>query len=137
MSHQPQRIARHAAAAVAVAALAASTALAQPPDVVERAVAAQQAVQGSPIVSPDAVDRAARARQALENHPIVSPDARDRAAGRLGPGSTDAVEITVHRPGGFDWSDAGIGAAAGAGLILLLVGTSLLVRVGRTKPRPT
>ncbi len=37
---------------------------------------------------------------------------------------------------GFDWSDAGIGAAAGAGVVLLLLGALMLVRHGRTEPRP-
>jgi hypothetical protein len=38
---------------------------------------------------------------------------------------------------GFDWQDAGIGAAAGAGLVLLLLGAVLLIRRTRTRPQLT
>ena len=145
MSHELQRIARHTAAAVAVAALAAPTALAaddlRSPDTRDAAAAALAAAAAQvDLRSPDTQDVAAAIRATSSNPragDLRSPDTRDRAAGRLGLGSTGAVEITVHRPGGFDWSDAGIGATAGAGLVLLLVGTSLLVGVARSGPRPT
>jgi len=45
------------------------------------------------------------------------------------------IVVDATRPG-FDWGDAGVGAAAGAGLVLLLFGASLLVRHARTEPRP-
>ena len=50
-----------------------------PPDVFERAVAAQQRELSTPIVSPDAFDRAVATKLALQSQPITSPDAVDRA----------------------------------------------------------
>ena len=142
MTLQFRRVTRHAAAAVAVAALAAPAALAtdlRSPDTRDAALAAREAAVQLDLRSPDTRDAADAIRAASASSragDLRSPDTRDRAAGRLAPASTDITEITVHQPGGFDWSDAGLGAAGGAGLILLLVGTWLLVRHGRTEPRP-
>ena len=47
-------------------------------DAFERAVAAQPAVDSTPIVSPNASDRALAAKAALDSTPMVSPDAVDR-----------------------------------------------------------
>jgi hypothetical protein len=58
---------------------------------------------------------------------IVRPD--DRAWRGAGPAPTVAiVESPSVRVDGFDWADAGIGAAAAFGFGLLLVGASALVR---------
>lgn len=141
MTLQLQRITRHAAAAVAFAALAAPTALAaddlRSPDTRDAALAARGAAAQLDLRSPDTRDAAdaIRLESSRRSGDLRSPDTRDWAADRLGPGA-GSVEITVHRPGGFDWSDAGIGAAGGAGLILLLGGTWLLVRHAPTEPRP-
>ena len=67
----------------------------------------------------------------------VRPDDR---AGIRGIGVVNApvgtpVVVRVSRPG-FDWGDAGIGAASGGGLVLLLLGASRLVRRAHTEPRP-
>lgn len=67
----------------------------------------------------------------------VRPDDR---AGVRGPGAVTApigttVVADVSGPD-FNWGDAGIGAAAGVGLVLLLLGASLLIRHARTEPRP-
>jgi hypothetical protein len=74
---------------------------------------------------------------AVSNNGHLRPDDR---AGFRGTGPVSAPTATpavVHvTPSGFDWGDAGIGAAAGAGLILLVLGASLLVRHARTEPRP-
>lgn len=67
--------------------------------------------------SPDTVDAARNAQlQVLDGR---SPDTSD-AAGAIQP-----VEIVTSR--GFNWSDAGIGAATGGGLILLMGGSMLLL----------
>jgi hypothetical protein len=39
--------------------------------------------------------------------------------------------VRVDAPGGFDWGDAGIGAAAGLGLSMLAIGGGLLISGGR------
>lgn len=67
----------------------------------------------------------------------VRPDDR---AGIRGPGAVSApigtpVVVDLSGPD-FDWGDAGIGATAGVGLVLLLVGASRLIRHARTEPRP-
>jgi hypothetical protein len=50
------------------------------------------------------------------------------------PRSTAHV-VTVPAPSGFDWGDAGIGAAAGIGLSALTIGGSLVL-VGKRRNRP-
>jgi hypothetical protein len=57
---------------------------------------------------------------------IVRPD--DRAWRGTGPATTvEIVQPPSVRVDGFDWADAGIGAAAAFGFGLLLVGASALV----------
>jgi len=55
----------------------------------------------------------------------VRPD--DRAQPR-GPGAAGDARplVVVEQPGGFDWADAGIGAAAAFGLVLLASGLALV-----------
>jgi hypothetical protein len=69
---------------------------------------------------------------------LRSPDTRDYAAGR---GTFNAPEVTVVRlpadtppaGDGIDWSDAGIGAGAALGLVLLAFGgATAAVRTSRT-----
>lgn len=102
------RLARSAALGLTVAAIAAPTA------------AAQQDLR-----SPDARDaaRVSAAQQGQPRQDLRSPDARDYAEGR---GAFNAPEVTVVRvpepapsTGGLDWVDAGIGAGAMVGLMLL------------------
>ena len=65
---------------------------------------------------------------------LRSPDARDAAVGR-GMDRAPIVEfVEVAQPSGFDWSDAGLGAAAGIGL--LLVGAGGAVATVRLRRRP-
>jgi len=70
--------------------------------------------------SPDTRDAAQNAQiaqlQVLDGR---SPDTRDAAK------TVQPIELTSSS--GFDWSDAGIGAASGAGLLLLLGGSMLLL----------
>jgi hypothetical protein len=67
----------------------------------------------------------------------VRPDDRAglRGSGAVASSSEAPLVLRVQAPG-FDWGDAGIGAAAGVGFVLLLVGGSRVVRVARTQPRP-
>jgi hypothetical protein len=82
-------------------------------------------------VRPD--DRAVRVSPVSSVEPVALPDDR---AGVRGPGA--APEPTpahiVVSPGGFDWTDAGIGAGMVLGLILL--GSGMLL-VARRHRRPT
>ena len=67
----------------------------------------------------------ALAPAAAAQQDLRSPDSRDWAAGR-GPDKAPVVEfVEVPRPNGFDWADAGLGAAAGIGLMLIGVGTAV------------
>ena len=58
---------------------------------------------------------------AAQRDVVVRPD--DRADRRL-PG--DAVVLQPQSGSGFDWLDAGIGAAATFGLVLLVAGASVM-----------
>jgi hypothetical protein len=113
MSHS--RITRPAALGLAIAALAAPSAIAQEQD----------------LRSPDARDAAAAAesQQGQPAQDLRSPDARDAADGR---GTFNAPEVTVVKlpesspqGGGIDWGDAGIGAGGVLGLVLLATGGTL------------
>ena len=114
MTHS--RITRPAALGLALAALAAPTAVAQ-----------------QDLRSADATDaaRAAETRQDQPAQDLRSSDARDAAEGR---GTFNAPEVTVIKVpepaspnGGIDWGDAGIGAGGLLGLILLGLGSTLAV----------
>lgn len=62
----------------------------------------------------------------------------DDRPGPRGPGT--AVDsrpiVVVDRPNGFDWVDAGVGAAAALGLVLLASGVSLVARRHRKASVP-
>jgi hypothetical protein len=75
--------------------------------------------------SPDTLDAAQNAQTAqLQVLDGRSPDTLDAAQ------TVQPIELTTSS--GFDWSDAGIGAASGAGLLLLLgVSMLLLLRTHR------
>jgi hypothetical protein len=87
------------------------------------AAAAQQDLR-----SPDTREAAQRALQDFR-----SPDARDSSEGR-GMDTAPIVEfVEVAEPSGFDWSDAGLGAAGGIGL--MLVGTGGAIATVRLRRR--
>jgi hypothetical protein len=122
MNHR--RLTRSAALGLALAALAAPTAVAQQ-DL--RSPDTRDAAEGyapsppSAIVSSPAQD-------------LRSPDARDAAAGRGTFNSPEVTVVKVPEPspapssgGGLDWGDAGIGAGGLLGLILLGLGGTLAV----------
>src|SRR5262245_7687183 len=135
MTHS--RITRSAALGLALAALAAPTALAQEQDL--RMPDTRDAAEGynptlsQDLRSPDARDAAAAAEERL-NQPaqdLRMPDTRDAADGR---GTFSAPEVTVVKlpeaspsSGGIDWGDAGIGAGGMLGLVLLAIGGTMAV----------
>lgn len=89
--------------------------------------AAAAAAEGS--VRPD--DRATRGTGAIAlETAVVRPD--DRAIRPSSPSSVTFVESTAG--GGFDWADAGIGAATVVGLGLVSVGVFVLVARRRHGP---
>jgi hypothetical protein len=101
------------------------------PDARDAALASEQAPteeQGFPGLA----DEARQASASVPSQDLRSPDARDAAAGR---GSFNSPEVTVVKlaqpsaspDGGLDWADAGIGAAALLGLLLLGLGGTLAV----------
>jgi hypothetical protein len=103
-----RRLTRSTAVGLALAALAAPTALARPqaPDVHARAGAAQK-------------------------QDLRSPDTRDAAEGRGTYTAPNVMIVKVPEPvqaqGGIDWADAGIGAGGLLAMVLLGVGGSLAV----------
>jgi hypothetical protein len=58
---------------------------------------------------------------------------RAGAVTTLAPPNTPATIIRVTTPGGFDWGDAGIGAAGAIGLSMLALGLVLVVSQRRTR----
>ena len=92
----------------------------------EDATVAVRPASSSKVLRPD--DRATHGPGAIafESSAPVRPD--DRAWRGVGPAPTIVpVASTSVRADGFDWADAGIGAAGAFGLGLLLVGSSVLV----------
>jgi len=53
------------------------------------------------------------------------------------PFTRPVVEVAAREHGGFDWGDAGIGAAVTIGLVLALLGGVVLRAPGVRRPRPT
>lgn len=121
-----RRLTRSAAVGLALAALAAPTALADPhaADVYARADAAQK----QNLQSPDTRDAATRAEAKQD---LRSPDTRDGSEGRGTSTAPNVMIVKVSEPvqakGGLDWADAGIGAGGLLGLTLLGLGGSLAI----------
>ena len=130
-----------ALALAAVAPSAASARYAQDPPPAASQPQAQPAVD---LRSPDARDAANRAVRAIQGQRARSRDAANPAvrvinaqgvrvahelAARDGLTASPPppLLITVLRPNGFDWGDAGIGAAAGLVLIMVALGGTLAV----------
>jgi hypothetical protein len=82
--------------------------------------------------SPDARD-AARAVETPSYTDLRSPDARDAGLDR--PPVTIPVVDVPGNTGGFDWSDAGIGAAGMLGLMGIAAGSILAVLQSRRRRR--
>jgi uncharacterized iron-regulated membrane protein len=91
------------------------------------AALAAPAAHAADLRSPDARDADAHYGLYSNGVPQVqdlrSPDARDAADGIVPSAqSVPVVRVVDTAPGGFSWSDAGIGAAASLGLVLLVAG---------------
>jgi len=147
------RIGQIATLSLTIAAVAAPTASARDnltlgaPDAngATTTTATQHARQTQDFVSPDARDAATRTSTETNTASEVdarSPDARDVADGR---GAWTVPPITVVRvsqpapsSSGLDWADAGIGAGAVIGLMLLALGGALVIvhrRHGGPEPK--
>jgi hypothetical protein len=103
-----RRLTRSTAVGLAIAALAAPTALADP----------------------HAADMHARA-EAAQKQDLRSPDARDAGEGRGTYTAPNVMIVKVPEPmeaeGGLDWADVGLGAGGLLGLMMLGFGGSLAV----------
>jgi hypothetical protein len=86
--------------------------------------------------SPDARDAARQAAgQGLPRQDLRSPDARDAADGYRPTLEPQPAADQPSSPSGFDWASAAIGAAAGTGLLLILL--AAIAGSGRLRhPRP-
>ena len=74
--------------------------------------------------SPDTIDAAAQAHATQPVVDLRSPDTRDAA---VAAHATAPASIVVVSNGRFDWTDAGIGAAGGFAIALLLAGAMFLL----------
>jgi len=120
-------ISRIASLALVVTAVAVPGASASPygsGDLPKTAFGADQSGPTS-LVTPDARD-AARPAPSINR---VSPDARDN--GRREPAPVVLSQPPVVATDGFDWTDAGIGAAGFAALLIVLGGTAATLRTRR------
>jgi len=119
-----RRLTRSAAVGLALAALAAPAALADPH--ASDAYARAEAAQTQDLRSPDARDAAARADAKQD---LRSPDSRDAAEGRGTYTAPNVMIVKVPEPvqadDGLDWADAGIGAGGLFGLVLIGLGGAL------------
>lgn len=136
------RFTRSASIALAVTALGASTAGAQPADL--RTPDAIDA--GTPVVetmkdlrTPDAVDAGTPATTTAGATDLRTPDAVDHGLGRGTFSAPDVTVVKVVDPSpttGLDWGDAGIGAGGLLGLILVGLGGTLVVSHRRHSRMP-
>jgi hypothetical protein len=117
---RPDDRANHGPGAVA---LVGSTTSVRPDDRAWRGVGDPPVSGASAGVRPD--DRATHGPGALGSADVVRPD--DRAWRGIGVAPVIVETAPASRVAGFDWADAGIGAAAALGLALLLFGLSALV----------
>lgn len=131
---QTQQIKTTAALALALGAIAAPTALAN-------------GTPTGPIVRPNPDEQTAIVNQATpsptQGAPVARPNPDEQttssAADRQPRVSVPPTTIVrVITPSGFDWGDAGIGAAGGLGLTLVALGGALTVgRRRERQPRST
>ena len=135
------RFTRSASIALAVTALGASTAGAQPidfrtPDAIDAGTPVAQTMKD--LRTPDAVDAGTPATTTAGTD-LRTPDAVDHGLGR---GTFNAPDVTVVKvvdplpTTAFDWGDAGIGAGGLLGLILVGLGGTLVVSHRRHSRMP-
>ena len=94
------------------------------------AMPATAAAQGQDLRSPDARDAAAASTQTAYQD-LRSPDARD--VGRPPVQVAPVVEIRDAPGNGFDWGDAGIGAAGLLAMLSIAGGLALMVTTRRRR----
>jgi hypothetical protein len=95
----------------------------------------------SPVVrpNPDEQTPATQARPATAPSapsPTVHPNPDEQTAPGVGTGTVNVPPVVVHvssPSGGFDWGDAGIGAAGGIALAMLGLGGALAASQRRTR----
>jgi hypothetical protein len=103
------------------------------PDARDAAKAAETPQVAQDLRSPDARDAAKAAETPQVAQDLRSPDARD--AGRISPPvQQPVVEIREVPSNGFDWGDAGIGAAGILAMFSIAAGLTLLLS-GRRRGR--
>ena len=114
-------------AAVLAISVVPGSALAMPDQPVPPSSIAQSTGQTySDLRSPDARDAAIQATEPQVAQDLRSPDARD--VGRVSPPvQQPVVEIREVPSNGFDWGDAGIGAAGILAMLSIAAGFTLLV----------
>ena len=135
------RFTRSASIALAVTALGASTAGAQPadfrtPDAIDAGTPVAQTMKD--LRTPDAVDAGTPATTAAGTD-LRTPDAVDHGLGRGTFSAPDVTVVKVVDPPpttAFDWGDAGIGAGGLLGLILVGLGGTLVVSHRRHSRMP-
>ena len=136
------RLALTTALVIAAAAWPAGAYAVTDQDVPVAPTAAPQVAASAPqdLRSPDAAD-AGLARDASPPQDLRSPDARDAHRGAAVAASQSArVAPDPSRPSvsnGFEWGDAGIGAAATVALVSVAGGTLLLIGRRRHRTRTT
>ena len=136
------RLALTTALAIAAAAWPTGAYAVTDQDVPVAPTAAPQVAASAPqdLRSPDARD-AGLARDASPPQDLRSPDARDAHRGAAVAASQSArVAPDPSRPSvsnGFEWGDAGIGAAATVALVSMAGGTLLLIGRRRQRSRTT
>jgi len=120
------RLLKGLAAVLAAGTIAAPAALGSGPSSPDTQDAAKAGQPASPadMIAPDTQDAVKAGRPGAATD-MSSPDTQDAAKGR-GLGPTIEV-VTVAAPSGFDWIDAGIGAASGLGASLIAAGGLILV----------
>ena len=136
------RLTRSAGIALAVTALGASTAVAQPidyraPVAIDAGTPAAQTTKD--LRTPDAVDAGTPVTATTAGTDLRTPDAVDHGLGRGTFSAPDVTVVKVVDPpptAGFDWSDAGIGAGGLLGLILVGLGGTLVVTHRRHSRMP-
>jgi len=95
------------------------------PDTKDAALAAQTQIADGR--SPDTLDAGIAAHSTpAASVDLRSPDTKDAAQLAHSTGATVVVQTGSSR---FDWTDAGIGAAGGFAVALMLVGTFVLMRI--------
>ena len=120
-------------AAVLAISVVPGSALAMPDQPVPPSSIAQSTGQTySDLRSPDARDAAIQATEPQVAQDLRSPDARD--VGRVSPPvQQPVVEIREVPSNGFDWGDAGIGAAGILAMLSIAAGFTLLVGTRRRR----